>query len=195
MTTLRWLGVGAAGCLLLGAGAAAAVRAPGLPDPALTPGATATTDTAQICAYGYSRAHRHTSDELKDWVMREYGMTSRRGYEIDHLVSLCLGGADVAANLWPQPYSGPWNAHMKDDLEVHACREVCAGRLAIGEAQSWFLGDWRAAYCRVFDRKTCIEKGGHPIRFVRDFEQFWPFKSWSDPAQQRAHEDQPESGA
>lgn len=70
------------------------------PDPRLTPGAVATSDANLIC-HGYAKAARHTSGKLKAVVYREYGITKeqrRHGhYEIDHLIPLGLGGADVAA--------------------------------------------------------------------------------------------------
>ena len=53
---------------------------------------------------GYARSVRHTSGKLKAFIYREYGVNRRGGhYEIDHLIPLGLGGADVAANLWPEP--------------------------------------------------------------------------------------------
>ena len=124
---------------------------PSRPDPALTPGKVATTDVREVCAtednLSYSRRHRATSHELKSWVFREYGIEPPQGYartewEIDHRIPLCLGGADEAANLWPQNRT---TFPKKDRLEAHACREVCAGRLSLVEAQGWFLGDWTAA--------------------------------------------------
>lgn len=123
------------------------------PNPILTPGVVADTNQAEVCARGgstYSQTHRLTTEALKDWVMREYGLSTRVGLEIDHRVPLCLGGADEAANLWPQSYSGPWNAHLKDKLEAYACREVCAGKVPLATAQAWFLSDWRTQYTVLF---------------------------------------------
>lgn len=97
---------------------------PEIPDDSLTPGAIATTSQAEVCAFGgslsYSQAHRQTSYQLKEWIFREYGMeppdrTERGQWEVDHRVPLCLGGADVAANLWPQNAA---TYHDKDALEA-----------------------------------------------------------------------------
>lgn len=120
------------------------------PDPHLTPGAVLTTDTSRICTPGYAKSVRHTSGELKHLVYREYGIDPREGhYEVDHLISLELGGADVRANLWPESYdTEPWNAHVKDRLENFLHREVCEGRIPIGQAQREIATDWIGAYER-----------------------------------------------
>jgi len=55
-----------------------------------------------------------------------YGIawSDRRGYEDDHLVPLCLGGADAQENRWPEPGWGIWNSHEKDRLEGYVCRSA-----------------------------------------------------------------------
>jgi hypothetical protein len=123
---------------------------PILPDPSLTPGAVLTTDTELICVDGYSRTVRHTSGKLKVRIYREYGIQRKSGwYEIDHLIPLGIGGADVAANLWPQSYrTTPWNAGVKDRLELKLHDLVCHGELEITEAQKAMAGNWIEAYQR-----------------------------------------------
>ncbi len=118
------------------------------PDPTLTPGAVLTADVATICQPGYSKTVRHTSGRLKAAIYREYGIDKTSShFEIDHLISLELGGADVAANLWPQSYDTErWNAHSKDRLENRLHELVCAGRLPIERAQREIASDWIAAY-------------------------------------------------
>jgi hypothetical protein len=125
------------------------------PDPRLTPGAVLSTDTALVCAPGYSRTVRHTSGQLKAFVYREYGIDRRQGhYEMDHLIPLGIGGADVAANLWPESYDTlPWNAAVKDELEDFLHREVCAGRIPIEEAQKEIAEDWIVAYRKYIGPK------------------------------------------
>jgi hypothetical protein len=116
----------------------------------LTPGAVLTTDVATICQPGYSRTVRHTSGKLKAKIYREYGIEkSSSHFEVDHLISLELGGAGVAENLWPESYDTvPWNAHVKDTLEDQLHALVCAGRLSIQQAQHEIASDWIAAYQR-----------------------------------------------
>ncbi len=85
--------------------ASVAAAASNLPDPHLTPGAVSTVDVAQICSPGFAKAVRHTSRALKLAVYAAYRIAPDSGrYEIDHLIPLELGGADVAANLWPESY-------------------------------------------------------------------------------------------
>jgi hypothetical protein len=118
-----------------------------LPNPRLTPGAVLTTDVARICAPGYARSVRRTARALKLAIYAEYRIAPRAGdYEIDHLIPLELGGADVAENLWPQSYDAPGNAGAKDRLENFLHREVCAGKLPLREAQAEIAGNWSAAY-------------------------------------------------
>ncbi len=121
---------------------------PILPDPHLTPGAVKTRDIGRICARGYTKTVRHTSARLKRQIYRQYGINRRGGhYEIDHLIPLELGGADVAANLWPQSYdTRPWNARVKDQLENFFHAEVCARRFDIDLAQREIAANWIAAY-------------------------------------------------
>jgi hypothetical protein len=84
---------------------AVAAELPIRPDPKMTPGAVLTTDTGTICTKGYAKTVRHTSGKLKAKIYREYGIDKTAShFEVDHLISLELGGADVAANLWPESY-------------------------------------------------------------------------------------------
>lgn len=121
-----------------------------IPDPKLTPGAAETTDTALICQPGYSRTVRHTSQALKHKVYIEYGIDKDLGnYEIDHLIPLGIGGADVRNNLWPESQdTSPWNAELKDQLEHSLHAEICASRIQITDAQKAISTDWIAAYRR-----------------------------------------------
>jgi len=131
---------------------------PIVPDATLTPGAVLTTNSATVCQPGYARSVRHTSGKVKAEVYREYGITKeqRAGgshFEVDHLISLSLGGADVAENLWPQSFdTQPWNARTKDALENRLHALVCSGRLPIEQAQHEIATDWIAAYKRYVDR-------------------------------------------
>jgi hypothetical protein len=73
-----------------------------------------------------------------------------RDFEIDHLVSRELGGADDVKNLWPESYSGQWNAHQKDRLENRLHKEVCAGHMSLQAAQSGIAADWTRLYVKYF---------------------------------------------
>src|SRR6267142_2457244 len=77
-----------------------------LNDLSATPGDTLTTDTAIFCHRATSTV-RDVSVALKRQVFQEYGVGAHPAgsYEVDHLISLELGGANTLANLWPQPAS------------------------------------------------------------------------------------------
>jgi hypothetical protein len=77
-----------------------------MPNVSLTPGAVADTDPRIVCAFGYASAHRDVPYAERDAIYREYGFprvtryaSPRRGYRIDHLVPLELGGANDPRNL------------------------------------------------------------------------------------------------
>ncbi len=134
-----------------------AARAADLPDSRITPGALLPATANQVCTPGYARTRRHVTAAVRRQVFASYGLdgnhtgycAGRQGCEIDHLVSLELGGSNDPANLWPESYdSQPWNAHRKDRLENALHRLVCSGRLGLGEAQRAISTDWIAAYGR-----------------------------------------------
>jgi hypothetical protein len=129
-----------------------------LPNPQLTPGAVAVGITREdVCVPGYSKGARAVPEATKRQVLRAYGVPANHqgicevdgGCEIDHLISLELGGSNDPANLWPQPYAGsPWNAHVKDQLENRLHAMVCAGQIGLGDAQAAMASNWIAAYQR-----------------------------------------------
>jgi hypothetical protein len=117
------------------------------PDPKLTPGATLAVTTADVCVPGYTKKIRNVPASVKRRVFALYGITPKPGaYEVDHLISLELGGSNSVRNLWPESYSGAWNARVKDVLENNLHRRVCQGSLPLEEAQKAISKDWIAAY-------------------------------------------------
>lgn len=117
---------------------------PGVADPAVTQANIKST----ICVAGYSSGVRNVSQMTKNAVFREYGVDPKSDhFEVDHLVSLELGGENDIRNLWPESYdSQPVNAHTKDALEDHLHALVCAGKVALDTAQRAIASNWRAAY-------------------------------------------------
>jgi hypothetical protein len=126
------------GCVVRGA----------LPDPGCTPGSVRTTDLQVVCAPGSSRRARDVPPALKRAVYRSYGIVRhRRGaYEIDHLVPLELGGANDAANLWPEPAAPRPGFHEKDALENDLHDRLCSGRGSLPAAQAAIARDWLVAW-------------------------------------------------
>jgi len=119
-----------------------------LPNPQLTPGDTLDVTTGDICVPGYSSKVRDVPTSVKNQVYQEYGIASHKPgqYEVDHLISLELGGSNSIRNLWPESYTGNWNAHIKDKLENKLHQDVCAGQVDLKTAQHEIATDWIAAY-------------------------------------------------
>lgn len=149
---------------------------PLLPDSKLTPGATLPVTRADICVPGYTQKVRNVPLDVKKQVYAEYGIPSHRpgDYEVDHLISLELGGSNSVKNLWPQSYrTQPWNAHVKDALENEMHAEVCSGRLDLATAQHDIATDWIAAYKKYFHTNAPLgasgggrRRGRHPLTGV-----------------------------
>ncbi len=129
-------------------------QADGLPDAAKTPGeANPLLTQDRVCAADFRTGpYRNVSARLKRQVYKSYGLrgnnrkTCPDGTEVDHLISLELGGTNTVRNLWPQSYCGQWNAHDKDKLENMLHRLVCSGDITLDEAQREISTDWIAAY-------------------------------------------------
>jgi hypothetical protein len=119
-----------------------------LPDPKMSPGDALDVTPTDFCVSGYSSKVRDVPDSVKNQVYQEYGITSHKPgeYEVDHIISLELGGSNLIRNLWPQPYFGEWNAHIKDKLENRLHTLVCNGSLDMKTAQQAIATNWIAAY-------------------------------------------------
>jgi|SRR5689334_12598180 hypothetical protein len=118
-----------------------------------------------ICTPGYSKCIRNVPQETKKEVYADYGdpggnhqgfCEGSQGCEVDHLISIEIGGSNNKKNLWPQPFSGlKFNAHVKDRLENFYHAQVCSGELALETAQQEIRDDWVAAYKnRIGDTPT-----------------------------------------
>ena len=118
--------------------AAVIVAAPIKPDPKLTPGVADSVATVEkICTPGYTATVRNVPASVKKQVFAEYHIdpTSDK-FEVDHLISLELGGSNNIKNLWPQSYTTqPLNAHRKDVLENKLHAMICSKQITIQEAQ------------------------------------------------------------
>jgi len=122
-----------------------------LPDVNKTPGSVRSTTVDEVCTTKTSTV-RNVSDSLKKQLFKNYGITGNdrsvcsEGFEIDHLVSLELGGDNTANNLWPQSYCGTNNAHDKDKLENELHRQVCKRQITLIQAQNCIARDWVLCY-------------------------------------------------
>jgi len=125
------------------------VPAADLPRHGLTPGVAFAVSRTRVCTPGYASSVRDVSDAEKQAVYDRYGVTwVPYQHEVDHLISLELGGSNAIRNLWPEPYAGRWGARTKDVLENRLHELVCDGRLSLASAQRQEAQDWVAAYRR-----------------------------------------------
>jgi hypothetical protein len=126
-----------------------------LPDRRCSPGAYyARLTTAVICGASFRTGSiRNVPQSEKYAVEREYGMRAAlygRSIEIDHIVSLELGGSNDIANLFPEPGTGAASYYVKDKLENRLHALVCSGHITLREAQTQIASDWEALYQRQY---------------------------------------------
>jgi hypothetical protein len=120
-----------------------------LQDRACTPGAIFPNATkSDICQSGYARSVRNVPDSEKNQVYAEYGITHRTTgqYEVDHLISLELGGSNDISNLWPEAASPTPGFHEKDKVENYMHDQVCTGAISLQQAQIEISTNWPAVY-------------------------------------------------
>jgi hypothetical protein len=141
--------------LLAGRSKSSGCRRGPLPDHRCSPGAYYSGLTKQvICSASFHTGSvRNVPQAEKYAVEREYGMPARlygRAIEIDHIISLELGGSNDIANLYPEPGAGNANYHIKDRLENRLRAMVCGGQITLHAAQAGIATNWELLYRRVY---------------------------------------------
>lgn len=132
------------------------------PDHSLTPGAVfAEVTEAQVCTVGYTKTVRDVPISVKKKVFALYGIPweEHANYEVDHYISLELGGSNEIANLWPEPYNPRPGARQKDVVENYLHRQVCDGKMSLKEAQEAIVGDWYVLFKQVQEKRMKRKKG------------------------------------
>lgn len=96
---------------------------------------------AQVCAPGWSRAHRKVPYRVKDLVYDRAGLRRhhRQGWLIDHRLPLEGGGDDDPSNLFAQPIA---EAHRKDRDENYMHAQICSGQWSLPYAREWMWTRW-----------------------------------------------------
>ena len=127
-----------------------------LNDLIFTSGDVIRTETKETLCNGTFRTSsvRNVPESVKLAACAEYGISKAnctgKTYEIDHLISLEIGGSNDLKNLWPEPYAEPLGARDKDKIENELHRLVCNDTITLSEAQSCIANDWYA----------CAQKNG-----------------------------------
>ena len=91
---------------------------------------------------------RNVTTRTKNKVYAAYGITHHTTgqYEVDHLVSLELGGSNDISNLWPEAASPKPGFHEKDKVENYLHDQVCDGAISLKQAQIEIATNWLNVY-------------------------------------------------
>jgi hypothetical protein len=126
------------------------------PDHQCSPGAyySKLTKTV-ICKPGFHTTQvRQVPDADKQEVQAAYGLGPQSyspAIEIDHIVSLELGGSNDVANLYPEKADAkPAGYHVKDKLENKVGKMVCDGLIGLRTAQRKIARNWQPLYKQVY---------------------------------------------
>lgn len=146
------------------------------PNAELTPGAldsrvTQANIKSTICKPGYTKTVRppvSVTSKIKQQTMAAYGFTdSPQYYELDHLISLELGGCPACVtNLWPEMWGDSKHpirsnqkrpndssilpgARQKDQVENYLHDQVCSGAMTLRVAQQQIAADWYRVYVQI----------------------------------------------
>lgn len=104
---------------------------------------------------GPYRPSTSVTNKIKVKTFALYGIAATpanmKAYELDHLISIELGGASTIKNLWPEPWDvnvGGFDlgAHTKDKAENAVRRAFVARKITLAEAQRLISVDWTVAY-------------------------------------------------
>jgi hypothetical protein len=119
-----------------------------MPNPRLTPGHTLDITKDELCKPGNAEIAGNLPIAVKRQVFDMYGIGANApgGYNVDHLISVGLGGSNSIKNLWPQPLAGKWSYHTKNKLERRLRKMVCGGELDLEIARREIATDWVSAY-------------------------------------------------
>ena len=125
------------------------------PDRRCSPGAYYSRLTkAVICSASFRTSDvRNVPQSEKYEVEAEYGMAERlygRTLEIDHIVSLELGGSNEVANLFPEKANARPGYKVKDRLENRLHDLVCSGQMSLRRAQTQIAANWQELYEKVY---------------------------------------------
>src|SRR5258708_35091533 len=90
--------------------------------------------------------------DSRQWNLGDVSLSEVRGmYEVDHLVSLSIGGSNSIRNLWPEPLRLSENGYdlgavTKDRLEDKMHWLGVSGQLGFKQVQNAIAANWGDAY-------------------------------------------------
>jgi hypothetical protein len=113
---------------------------PTQPLASVTPGILCSEPDSFRYAENIPYCERDVNSKIKKTVIKLYmevvpGFTitieTRHEYKIDHYIPLCMGGANVVENLWPQHMTV---FKVTDDIEFSLCQQMDLGELSQADA-------------------------------------------------------------
>ncbi len=126
----------------------------------------------RICRPGAAQAGRPSPEawlKLRQEVFLKAGVSfpaHHADYEVDHRISVSLGGASTLDNLQIQSWTGPWNARDKDELEFELWLRVCRHHtMDLQPARTMLNTNWCDSYMQIFGRKpaSAAQGTGRPV--------------------------------
>ncbi len=119
-----------------------------MPNPKLTPGAVATTNTTRVCVLPDHQPGTAIPAATQQQVFTEYGIRDpavQTKYDVDYLVPIGLGGSTSIANMWPAALKGT-GFFQKTQLD-HVLRDmVCRREISLRRAQRDLEHNWYVAW-------------------------------------------------
>lgn len=115
----------------------------------VTGGSSDTSDytelTIEYSGKSYSEANRKVTQAVKKKVCYIY--ECKGSYQVDHIVSLGLGGSNEITNLWAMPETNMWNGEnwgykRKDAVEKILIERMKGKKMTPLEAQKCLSEDW-----------------------------------------------------
>ena len=125
------------------------------PDRRCSPGAYySKLKKAVICSASFRTVSiRNVPQSEKYAVEAKYGMVEKlygRTLEIDHIISLELGGSNDIANLFPERAKPAPGYKVKDKLENKLHSLVCSGEMTLSSARVGIATSWQKLYRKVY---------------------------------------------
>jgi hypothetical protein len=79
-------------------------------------------------------------------------------YQVDHLISVGVGGSNAISNLWPQPLAGKYGARAKAKSDEKLRSLVCSGRSSLPDARHAELVNWYTAPAKLLSLPKPVTK-------------------------------------
>jgi hypothetical protein len=109
-----------------------------------------TNNLSIICVVGYSSTVRDVPQNLREKIFARDNVSYPQPtgeVQLDHLISLSIGGSNSEENLWVQ-FAPEYKE--KDKLENYLHKNVCNGKINITYAQQRIANNWWEYYREVY---------------------------------------------